>query len=89
MRARLYPQVFVHAPFMCPISIVFGRREARQAIRRQVKYQRVSLSLTRQLARTGTLNCREQPHDSEKIQLVRGFFKARQYFRDIRAVQRD
>ncbi|HME77970.1 MAG TPA: hypothetical protein VKI00_20685, partial [Mycobacterium sp.] len=65
------------------ISIIFGRWEARQAIRRQVKYQRVSLSLTRQPAGTGTLNCHEQLYDRERIELVRGVLKARQNFRDI------
>src|SRR6202011_3555149 len=36
------------------ISIIVGKRKARQAIRREVKYQLVSLSLTRQSADTGT-----------------------------------
>ena len=71
------------------MSIVYRRREARQAIRREVEYQRVSLRLTRHPAGTRTLNCHEQTYDSVRIQLVRGFFEARQYLRDILAVQRD
>src|ERR1700737_3941553 len=37
------------------ISIIFGRREARQAIRREVEYQRVALSLARQPGAPDTL----------------------------------
>jgi hypothetical protein len=88
---RLTSEVRVFLPYRlvdAAISIIFGRREAREAIRRQVKYQRVPPSLPRQAADASTLNRREQPYDSERIQLACGVFKARQYFRDILTVQR-
>src|SRR6202048_5235993 len=68
------------------ISIIFGMREARQAIRREVEYQRVAMSLAGEPGDASTLNCREQLHDSERIQLGRGVVKARQDLRDILAI---
>jgi len=63
-------------------------REAREAIRREVKRQLVALSLNRHLASTSIRNRLEQLHNRDKTRLACGVFEARQQFRDIFAFYR-